>query len=200
MEYNELSLKCLPGQILKRRGHEMHIAKYVGSTDRRPKPNATEPESNTSGLSWPSFRYRSGRYSMGSVKVVGSCNMDLIKKVRTESKRNRLYWPSISDHSCPFWNVVTVIFIVASSHMGNTFGSLQDGSNQDGKNNPPRGATKCQRIDSLTMALIYGREGRSSKSGKRFGPTTASSSAWAFFWTSGLSAIARNSACTVETV
>ena len=63
----------------------------VGSTDRRPKPNATELGSITSGLSFPSFRNRSGRYSMGSLNTSGSCNMDLLKNVRTESRSNHSY-------------------------------------------------------------------------------------------------------------
>ena len=65
-----------------------------GSTDRRPKPNATESESITSGLSFPSFRYRSGWYSMGLLNTLGSCNMDLNKKVRIVGSRiSRSYWP-----------------------------------------------------------------------------------------------------------
>jgi hypothetical protein len=46
-----------------------------------------------------------------------------------------------------------------------------DGTNDgDGDKDAPKGNTKCHRIDSLTIALIYGREGRSSKSGRRWGP------------------------------
>ena len=43
--------------------------------------------------------------------------------------------------------------------MGNTFRTRQDGSNNHGKKSLPRGTTKCQRDDSLTIALIYGSEG-----------------------------------------
>jgi hypothetical protein len=44
---------------------------------------------------------------------------------------------------------------------------------------PPRTATGRQRRVSEAMALIYSRRGRSSKVGRRLGPTTLSSSAWA---------------------
>ena len=64
-------------------------------------------------------------------------------------------------------------------------GTDDDEDDDEDDKNAPRGSTKCHRIDSLTIALIYGREGRSSKSGRRCGPTTASISACAFFWTSG---------------
>jgi len=47
IEYNELSLRCLPGHI------------------RRPYPNAAQSGFLTSGLGFPSFRYRSGWNSMG---------------------------------------------------------------------------------------------------------------------------------------
>ena len=61
--YNELSLKCLPGQILEK-FYEIYVTEYVRCADRRPKPNA-ESGPIISGLSFPSFRYRSGWYSMG---------------------------------------------------------------------------------------------------------------------------------------
>ena len=53
-------------------------SRYVGYTHWRPRPNTTEIGSITSGLSFPSFRYHSGWYSM-ELKALGSCNMDLSK-------------------------------------------------------------------------------------------------------------------------
>ena len=47
------------------------------------------------------------------------------------------------------------------------------------KNGSPKSDTKCQRIDSLAIAM-YGREGRTSISKRRLGPTTTLISAWAF--------------------
>ena len=176
------------------------VAEYIGSTDRRPKPNVTECKSITSGLSFPSFRYRSGWNSMGLLKILGSCDMDLIKNVRAELSSGCSYWPCISEDNCTFWNIITIVFIVVSSHVRDGFWICQDGGKHDERNGPPRGSTICQRANSLTMALIYGREGRSSKSGRRFGPTTTSISAWACFWTSGCSAIVRNRAWMVEVV
>ena len=128
--------------------------------------------------------------------------MDLMKfkEIRTKSNSNHLYSPCIANHNCSFRNIVAIIFIVINRHMRNSFGTSKNGINRDDEKTSPKGATECQRITSLTTALIYGREGRSSKSGRRFGPTKASISAWAFFWTSGYSAIARNSACTADAV
>ena len=61
IEYNELSLKCLPGQILERVNMIIYIEREnIVFTDRRPNPNAAHSGSLTSGLSFPSFRYRSG--------------------------------------------------------------------------------------------------------------------------------------------
>jgi hypothetical protein len=37
-------------------------------------------------------------------------------------------WPCISKHNCPFWNIVAIIFIVVSNHVGNSFGTRQDGT------------------------------------------------------------------------
>ena len=182
--------------------NEMYVVEYVRyTTNRRPKPNAIESVSITSGLRIPSFKYRSGWYFMGSLKCLESCTMDLNKKVRTESMRSPSYWPSITEYNCSFWNIVTIVFIVVSSHVGNSFRNPSGlRGKYDGGKGSPRGATKCQRINSLTTALIYGKKGRSPKSGRRFRPTTASISAWAFFWTSGCSAIARNMVCTVDVV
>ena len=55
------------------------ITKYIGSTDMRTKPDATKSVSII--LDW-SFEYRSGY--VGSLRS----NMDLNKKVRTESRIN----------------------------------------------------------------------------------------------------------------
>ena len=60
----------------------VYVEEYSGTIDRRPNPNAAESVSNTSGLSFPSFRYRSGWNSMGSLKFLGLCNIDLSKKIR----------------------------------------------------------------------------------------------------------------------
>ena len=55
-------------------------------TDRRPNPNAAHSGSLTSGLSFPSFRYRSGWNSWGLLKALLSCNIDLVDKdFRTEN-------------------------------------------------------------------------------------------------------------------
>ena len=51
-------------------------------TDRRPKPNAAQSGSLTSGLSFPSFIYRSGWNSSGLLKTSRSCNIDLNEKVQ----------------------------------------------------------------------------------------------------------------------
>ena len=87
--YNELLLKCLPGQILAKIFYPLDVCQmmeYSRSTDRHPKLNATESRSIKLGFSFPSFRYRSGRYAIGLSKVFGLCNMDLIKKIRTKSR------------------------------------------------------------------------------------------------------------------
>ena len=85
--------------------------------------------------------------------------------------------------------------------MRNSFLICQDATDEeDDAKDAQRGNAKCHRIDSLTIALIYVREGRSSKSGRRCAPTTASISACAFFWTSGYSAMARNRDCTADAV
>ena len=66
--------------------------------------------------------------------------------------------------SCPFRNVVSIIFIIDSTHVRNTFGTRQDGSNDElmiATKGLPRGTTKFQRDDSLIIALIYGKKGRS---------------------------------------
>ena len=69
IEYNELLLRCLPGHILPVGGgvEKFNECVYVCwgvnisyFTDRRPNPNAARSGSLTSGLSFPSFRYRSG--------------------------------------------------------------------------------------------------------------------------------------------
>ena len=65
-----------------KRSMSVYVEEYGGSIDRRPNPNAAESESKTSGLSFPSFRYRSGWNSMGSLKNLGLCNIDLSKKIR----------------------------------------------------------------------------------------------------------------------
>ena len=129
MQYNVWSAKCLPGQILEKIHHiRSNVAEQCLDqfTDRRPYPNATEAGSNTSGLSFPSFRKRSGWNSMGLSKDLGSCIMDLNKKVRRESKSNRSYLPSITEHKCPLWNKVTIILIVVSSHVGESFRTCQE--------------------------------------------------------------------------
>ena len=74
------------------------MAEYSRSTDRRPKPNATQAGSAASGLSLPSFRYRSGWYSIGLLKVSASCNMDLIKEIKTELRSES--WSSTLTMNC----------------------------------------------------------------------------------------------------
>lgn len=53
-----------------------YVVEYAGFTNRRPNPKTAEFVF-MSGLSIPSFRYRSGLYSMGLIYDPGSCNMDL---------------------------------------------------------------------------------------------------------------------------
>ena len=84
IEYNELSLKCLPGQILGKKFLMSAYGEYVVFTDRRPNPNAAQSGSLISGLSFPSFRYRSGWNSRGLSKTLGSFNIDLNEKFSTE--------------------------------------------------------------------------------------------------------------------
>ena len=67
-----------------------YVREHIRSTDRRPKPNAASG-SLTSGFSFPSFRYRSGWNSIGSLKTLGSCNMVLNSKFRTERRTNCSY-------------------------------------------------------------------------------------------------------------
>jgi len=143
----------------------MYVAEYVGSTDRRPRPNATDLGSITSGLSFPSPRDRSGRYSIGSLKTSGSCNMDLLKKVRTEIRSNYSYWPRISNHNRPFRNMLTIIFIIVSSHVGNFW------SYHDDKKRPTKRHYIAEK-DNL------------QKLGGDLGLPQRPSSAWTFFWTS----------------
>jgi len=58
--------------------------------------------------------------------------MDLNKKVRAESRNNRSYWPCVTEQDCPFWNVVTIVFIVVSSLVAKGFGTpSQDGNYHD---------------------------------------------------------------------
>ena len=97
---------------------------------------------------------------MGLSKASESCNIDLNNKVKTENGNNGVYSPYIAEHNCPFWNIVTIIFIIVSSHVGNTFKIRQHGSKNE-KKDRPKGVTACQRMVSLTIALIYGSEGRS---------------------------------------
>ena len=58
---------------------------YAVITDRRPNPNAAQSGSLTSGLSFPSFKNRSGWNTVGSLNTSGSCNTDLNKKFRSEN-------------------------------------------------------------------------------------------------------------------
>ena len=86
IEYNELSLRCLPGHILLGgKLMSVYAGEYVAFIDRRPNPNAAHSGSLTSGLSFPSFRYRSGWNSWGLLKALRSFNIDLNKKIRTEN-------------------------------------------------------------------------------------------------------------------
>ena len=59
---------------------------YVVFTDRRPNPNAAQCGSLTSGLSFPSFRYRSGWNSSGLLKALRSFNIDLGQIRNSEQK------------------------------------------------------------------------------------------------------------------
>ena len=64
---------------------------------------------------------------MGLLNDSGSCNMDLNK----ESQDRKLVivvrnWPCVTKHNSPLWNIVSIIFIVVSSHVGNSFGTCQD--------------------------------------------------------------------------
>ena len=138
---------------------------------------------------------------MGLSKTLASRNMDLSKDSQDKiSRTNCSYSPGTTEHDRSFGNIVTIILIIVSSHVGNSFITRQDGSDDDSDEDTQRGRIKFHRIDSFTIALIYGREGRSSKSGRRCGPTTASISACAFFWISGYSAMVRNRLCTAEVV
>ena len=89
IKYNESLLKCLPGHILGKELMSVYVGEYFLFTDRRPYPNAAQFGSLTSGLSLPSFRYRSGWNSSGLLKAFRSCNIDLNKRFRTE---NRIEW------------------------------------------------------------------------------------------------------------
>ena len=138
---------------------------------------------------------------MGLLKTLGSCNIDLNKNSQDIKRSiNCSYWPCITKHDRPFRNIVTIILVIVSSHMGNSFIKSQDLTDDNDDKNAQTGSIKCHRIDSLTIALMYGKERRSSKSGRRCGPTTASISACAFFWTSGYSIMARKKACTADFV
>ena len=64
----------------------------------------------------------------------------------------------------------------------------------------PTGTTDLQRRSSLMSALMYGSESLSENSGRRWGPTTESSSACAFCCTAGNEAMASTNDCTVESV
>ena len=64
----------------------VYVGEYVVFTDRRPYPNAAQSGSLTSGLSFPSFMYRSGWNSWGLLKMLGSFNIDLNKRFRTENR------------------------------------------------------------------------------------------------------------------
>lgn len=61
------SAKCMPGHILSVHADEFKVPECGrGVAYRRPYPNAIDAGSSTSGLSWPSFRNRSGMNDSGS--------------------------------------------------------------------------------------------------------------------------------------
>ena len=136
IEYNELSLRCLPGHILRKNYERVYVGEYVVITDRRPNPNAAQSGSLTSGLSFPFFRNRSGWNSSGLSKVLGSCNIDLNEEFRTENRMKWSYQPCVTDYNCPFRNIEAIIFIVHSRRVGNNFETRQDGSNDDDYKRP----------------------------------------------------------------
>ena len=108
----------------------MYVGEYYAVfTYRRPNPNAAHSASLTSGLSSPSFIYRSGWNSSGLFKYLRSCNNDLYKKFRTENRIKWSYQPCITDHNCSFRNIVAITFIVDCRHVWNTFQTRQDDSN-----------------------------------------------------------------------
>ena len=123
---------------------EIYYGEYVEYAHRRPKPNATESRSIIFGSRFPSFRYRSGWYSMGLLKTLGSCNMDLNKRQSRHKIRPiiRSYWPCITEHDRPFRNIVTTVLIIVSSHVGKSFIFRQDGTDDDDYKDEQRGATK----------------------------------------------------------
>jgi hypothetical protein len=62
--------------------------------------------------------------------------------------------------SCPFRNVVSIIFIIDSTHVRNTFGTRQDGSNDElmiATKGLPRGDTKFQHdhVSFKTALIIF---------------------------------------------
>ena len=86
--YSESLPKYCPGHILREILYQ-HTCRRMCCIYWPPsKPNATESEFLTSGLKFPSFRYRSGRNFIGLLKTLESCNIVLHKKVRLESRNN----------------------------------------------------------------------------------------------------------------
>ena len=112
---------------------------YLLFTDRRPNPNTAQSGSLTWGLSFPSLRYRSGWNSWGLLKTLRSCNIDLNNIFRTE---NVIKWskhqPCITHHNCPFRNIEAIIFIIVRRHVGNTFETRQNNSNDDDNRRPTK--------------------------------------------------------------
>ena len=61
-------------------------------THRRPNPNTAHSGSLTEGLSLPSFKYRSGWNSWGSLKALRSFKIDLIKMKNPVQKIGLTNW------------------------------------------------------------------------------------------------------------
>ena len=80
---------------------------------------------------------------MGSLKTLGSCNIDLKKQSRHIRPSNRLYWPCTTEYDRPFGNIETIIFIIVSRHVRKSFMIRQvgtDDSDDDDKIKTHKGA------------------------------------------------------------
>ena len=75
--------------------------------------------------------------------------MDLNDKVSTESSISYSYWPRITNNKRPLWNIVTIILVVVSNHVGNTFGTRQNGSDHRNKKTAHRGALLNANVSIL---------------------------------------------------
>ena len=168
---NVASAKYLPGQILMT---VQYLPVYLWTREtayRRPNPKITPVGSITFVPDPPSVKNRSGRNLSGSGYRSGSCvialSTVLLSEDPLETRARRTY------------HELTKI-VVPSGIKYPPYSSsaiLQWAT--------PRGTALCHRRSSWTTAPTYGSASRSTKVGSLLGPTTVSSSALAFCWTSG---------------